>query len=71
MHLFMNIPCYVYIILNKDKKLILYFFGGGRGSNPRPYIFYALFLPTELSSRGHQKTYLTLKLIFHLELQFF
>jgi hypothetical protein len=29
------------------------FFGGGRGSNPGPYIFYALSIPTELSSRGH------------------
>jgi len=27
------------------------FFGGGRGSNPRPYIYYALFIPIELSSR--------------------
>jgi len=26
-------------------------FGGGRGSIPRPYIFYALSLPTELRSQ--------------------
>jgi len=29
------------------------FFGGGRGSNPEPSIYYALFLPTELSLRRH------------------
>jgi len=28
------------------------FFGGGQGSNFRPCIYYALSLPTELSSRG-------------------
>jgi len=28
------------------------FFGGGRGLNPRPCIYYALSLPTELNSRG-------------------
>lgn len=31
---------------------IFIFFGGGRGSNPGPCIFYALSIPTELSSRG-------------------
>ena len=31
------------------------FFGGGWGSNPRPCIFYALSIPTELNSRGHIK----------------
>ena len=29
-----------------------YFFWGGRRSNLKPYIYYALFLSTELSSRG-------------------
>jgi len=28
------------------------FFGGGRGFNPMPCIYYAFSLPTELSSRG-------------------
>jgi len=28
------------------------FFGGGRGLNPEPCIYYVLFLPTELSSQG-------------------
>jgi len=32
------------------------FFGGGRGSNPKCYIYYALSLSTELISRG-QTTY--------------
>jgi len=39
---------------NKNKKWV-FFFGGGRGSNPGPYIFYALFIPTELSSRRQKK----------------
>jgi hypothetical protein len=30
-----------------------FFFGGGRGSNHGPCIYYALSIPTELSSRGH------------------
>jgi len=33
-------------------SLVFFFFGGGQGSNPRPYIFYALSILTELSSRG-------------------
>ena len=39
------------------KKIIIYIFGfffcGGRDSNPKPYIFYALSIPTELSPRGY------------------
>lgn len=31
------------------------FFGGGRGLNSGPYIYYALSLPTELSSRERTK----------------
>ena len=29
----------------------MFFYCGGRGSNPMTYIYYALYLPTELSSR--------------------
>jgi len=32
----------------------LFFFGGGWDSNPRPYIYYALFISTKLSSRGRE-----------------
>jgi len=35
-------------------------FCGGRGSNPVPCIYYALSLPTELSSRGQQAVVLIL-----------
>ena len=37
------------ILLSKEKKIL--FFGGVRGLNLEPYIYYVLFLPTELSSR--------------------
>jgi len=37
----------------KNESKLMYFFCGGRGLNPRPCIFYALSLSTELSSRGH------------------
>jgi len=40
---FQIITNYVYLFLS--------FFGGGRGSNLGPCIFYALSIPTELSSR--------------------
>jgi len=40
---------------------MFFFFCGGRGSNPRPYIFNALSIPIELSSRRQLKTCLTLK----------
>jgi len=29
-----------------------FLFGGGRGLNPEPSIYYAFSIPTELSSRG-------------------
>jgi len=32
-------------------KMIFFFFGGGRGSNPGSCIFYVLSKPTELNSR--------------------
>jgi len=35
-----------------EKVIVLYFFGGARGSNHRPYIYYVLSLPSELSSRA-------------------
>lgn len=34
------------------------FFCGGWGSNTRPYIYYALSLPDEISSRGQSTSYL-------------
>jgi len=37
----------------KHMSHILFIFGSGWGLNPRPYIFYILFQPTELNSRGH------------------
>jgi hypothetical protein len=40
-------------------KSIRFFFCGGRGSNPRPYIYYASSLPTELNSRGQESTRIT------------
>jgi len=44
-------------IFSDTSKLLFYFvvlfFGGGRGSNHEPCIYYALFIPIELSSRGH------------------
>ena len=39
--------------VTKGKNIIYLFFGGGQDSNPGPCLFYALFIPTELSSRGH------------------
>ena len=39
-------------MLNKLLEHSKNFFGGGQDLNPRPCIFYALFIPTELSSRG-------------------
>jgi len=33
-------------------KYIILFFCGDRNLNIKPYIYYALFLPTELSSQG-------------------
>jgi len=44
---------YLYILVST--KL---FFCGGRGLNPGPCIYHALSLPTELSSRGDQQSYL-------------
>jgi hypothetical protein len=40
---------YTYIIIHG----IRIFFGGGRGLNLKPYIYYALSLTIELSSQGH------------------
>ena len=54
---------YIYIYFG-----IICFFCGGRGSNPKPCIFYALSLPTELSSRGQSKH--TLNFDDHLTLFF-
>jgi hypothetical protein len=36
-------------------KDIFFFFCGGLGLNPRPCIYYALLIPTQLSSRGTMK----------------
>lgn len=41
------------MILTVSSIYHIRFFGGGWGSNSRPYIFYALSIPTELSSQGH------------------
>jgi len=42
---------YTIVRLEYLKSKINNFFFGGRGSNPGPYMYYALSLPTELSSR--------------------
>jgi len=42
------------------------FFGGGRGSNPRPCIYYALSIPTELSSKGQRSLYFTTVILCYL-----
>jgi len=43
----------MFVSLNNIYKEILQgsFFGSGRDLNPEPFIFYALFQPTELSSK--------------------
>jgi len=41
--------------MSKSLFEIEFFFGDGRDSNPRPYTYYALSIPTELSSRGQLK----------------
>jgi hypothetical protein len=38
--------------INFTPKVWFDLFGGGRGSNPEPCIYYVLSLSTELSSRG-------------------
>jgi hypothetical protein len=35
-----------------------FFLGGGQGLNPGPCIYYALCIPTELSSRGHSMPFI-------------
>jgi len=41
-----------HFLMRRTGFLFYYFFGSGRGLNPGPCIFYALFQPTDLSSRG-------------------
>jgi len=43
----------------------LLIFLGGRGSNSKPYIFYALSLPIELRSRGQSNSLIDVT-IYHL-----
>jgi len=46
---------------------MFFFFCGGRGSNPKPCIYYALSIQTELSSQGDiHIMFVTSLLIFNL-----
>jgi len=48
-----------YALRTKKNNTYFYiYFGGGRGLNPGPCIYYALSLRTELSSRGHTYFYI-------------
>jgi len=44
--------CYVFLIKIYGITTIPLIFGGGKCLNPEPCIYYALSIPTELSSRG-------------------
>jgi len=47
----------------------IFIFGDGGGLNPRPYIYYALFILTEVSSQGHLMQYIKEVIIFPFSLK--
>jgi len=47
-------------------EAVIIFFGGGRGLNPKPYIYYALSIPTDLSSQGLEAGIMKTRMIYSL-----